>query len=700
MVSSPSRRPTQKSGRAEADEGTGTVTALAGQCVRYGRLFLAVAWMSVLLPVMAVAAPYADYVIDARSGQVLHETNANTRLHPASLTKMMTLYIAFQAIERGEISLDSMITISPNAAGQAPSRLGLKSGQRIALRYLIRAAAVKSANDAAMAIGEGIGGSQEAFARRMNATAKQLGMTRSTFVNPNGLTAKGHLSTAHDMTMLGRHLFYDFPQYYGLFSRRTADAGIAQVASTNTRFLNSYKGADGIKTGYTGPAGFNLTASAQRGNKRIIATVFGGTSTAQRNAKVAELLDLGFGLAPKNTVEQKPQAPLYADNSADLPDSDEVAEAVAGTVSIEPGAVAKTIRVQGSVGSSPRPMARPVPGTQAPDGAAPAGEESPAAVLMAMQNNINDVLAEANAGPAFEQSTAPQPETEALAAAAAADETSVEPDSAADEAQALATTEPATDALDAIQPATDQAVASALADLQPAPETTEPNPEASDGARVAAAEAGTIRPRAAPPRPETAQGETVAAQAEAAPVTAAPEQQVADLALETMEPGAGVLAEAIPDTAPETAPQELAFVAAGAAMTPLPKPAMPAGQKVVRPADPAQTAAPADQIVVDAVAPATEVAEAEQEVVTRISTSGGHQWGINVGNFPSRYHAERQLLQVALLETNTLEDSLRKVVQRKGGFDANFLGLSQQAAGLACRRLVARGGECEVIGPG
>lgn len=650
-----------------------------------------------LLPLAAVAAPYADYVIDARTGQVLHETNANTRLHPASLTKMMTLYIAFQAIERGEISLDSMVTVSPNAASQAPSRLGLKSGQRIALRYLIRAAAVKSANDAAMAIGEGISGSQAAFARRMNTTAKQLGMNRTTFVNPNGLTAAGHLSTAHDMTMLGRHLFYDFPQYYGLFSRRTADAGVAQVASTNTRFLNSYKGADGIKTGYTGPAGFNLVASAQRGNKRIIATVFGGTSTAQRNARVVELLDIGFGLAPQNAIEQKPQEPQYVDNRPDLPDTDEVAEAVAGTVSVEPGAVAKTIRVQGSVGTSPRPLARPAPGTPAPDGAAPADGDTAAAVLMAMQENINDVLAEANAGPAFEQSTAPQPETQVLAAAAAADENTVEPGTEADETLALASAEPATDVLDAVQPATDQAVVAALGTPQGTTEAEDGIPPATaDPTGVQIADATSPRPRAAPARPEEpAAREPGLAEAQpvddVAPALAAPAKTTAIAAL----------AEPSPVPAAEPAPQDLAFVAAGTMLaTPLPMAATPSGQKMVRPVDPGLKNTLADQVVVDAVAPAAPATETEQEVVTRISTSGGHQWGINVGNFSSRYNAERQLLQVALLETNTLENSLRKVVQRKGGFDANFLGLSQQAADLACRRLEARGADCSVIGPG
>ena len=232
------------------------------QPARYGLFLFAALWVLVILPLSAMAAPYAAYVIDACTGKEIHAENADTRLHPASLTKMMTLYIAFQAVERGELSLDTQVTISKNAASEPPSKLGMRPGQKIALRYLIRAAAVKSANDAATAIGEAIEGSEAAFARRMNRTAKQLGMTRTTFKNMHGLTESGHLSTARDMTALGRHLLYDYPQYYNLFSRITADAGVRKVSHTNRRFLGSYKGADGIKTGYTRAAGFNLTASA------------------------------------------------------------------------------------------------------------------------------------------------------------------------------------------------------------------------------------------------------------------------------------------------------------------------------------------------------------------------------------------------------------------------------------------------------
>nr|WP_296417101.1 D-alanyl-D-alanine carboxypeptidase family protein [Pseudooctadecabacter sp.] len=299
----------------------------------------------------AKAAPYAAMVVDARTGEVLHSRNADTPLHPASLTKMMTLYIAFQAVERGEIGLDDMVTITPLAANEPPSKLGLRQGQRIQFRYLIRAAAIKSANDAATAIGIALEGNEAAFARRMTATARAMGMTRTTFRNAHGLTESGHMSTARDMTTLGRHMIYDFPEYYNIFSRRSTDAGVREVANTNRRFLNAYRGADGIKTGYTRAAGFNLVASAERGQERIIATMFGGSSTAQRNARVAELMDMGFARAPSTARVDRPTPVRPQAAGADTP---------------APGTTARTVRVNGLVARSLRPQARAVAEPEAP----------------------------------------------------------------------------------------------------------------------------------------------------------------------------------------------------------------------------------------------------------------------------------------------------------------------------------------------
>ncbi len=365
-----------------------------GQCVRYFLFFALLVVLGAGAPDSARAAPYAAIVMDARTGEVLHSRNADTRLHPASLTKMMTLYIAFQAIERGEISLDTMVRISKKAASEPPSKLGLKPGQRIKLRYLIRAAAIKSANDAATAIGEAISGSEAAFARRMNRTAKALGMTRTTFRNANGLTERGHLSTARDMAILGRHLLYDFPEYYNLFSRRTADAGIRRVANTNRKFLAAYKGADGIKTGYTRAAGFNLVASAERGKVRIIGVIFGGRSTASRNARMAELLDMGFRRAPRSAPLRKPAPPVYAGASPSVP-----------------GGAGKTIRIVTAVKKSLRPLPRP---------AREPVQEPPKELLLAMQDDIRNAILEAQVETMAEKPPAPE------APAASADAQAIE----------------------------------------------------------------------------------------------------------------------------------------------------------------------------------------------------------------------------------------------------------------------------------
>lgn len=482
------------------------------QPARLGLFVFAALWMFVIVPLSVAAAPYAAMVIDARSGEVLHSRNADTRLHPASLTKMMTLYVAFEAIKNGEISLETKVRISPHAASEPPSKLGLKSGQKISFRYLIRAASVKSANDAATAIGEAISGSEAKFARRMTRTAQALGMTRTTFKNAHGLTEKGHLSTARDMTLLGRHLFFDYPEYYNLFSRRTTNAGVREVANTNRRLLAAYKGADGIKTGYTRAAGFNLVASAERGNERIIATVFGGQSSASRNARVAELLDMGFRRAPSRAKIKKPAAPNYA------------------AVKPAPSTFGKTIRLVTAVRKSPRPLARPGP------------QPGVASVVVADAKTDENVMR-------------------------------------AEIGEALA---------------------------------------------------------------------LVQQEAPAAGLTPAVQPQVVQAAISTAND------------------------------TPTPRPA----------------ARPKDLVLAS-----VEKQPSEPEVVTRVSTSGGRHWGVNVGRYSSRYQAERVLLKTALAEMSTLDGSLRKVIKRPQGFDANFLGLTRETADLACRRLQARNVTCFMIGP-
>ncbi|MEP2139347.1 MAG: hypothetical protein ABJI41_07540, partial [Erythrobacter sp.] len=339
-----------------------------------------------------------------------------------------------------------------------------------------RAAAVKSANDAATAIAEAISGSEAAFARRMNRMAKAMGMTRSTFRNAHGLTENGHMSTARDMTLLGRHVFYDFPQYYNLFSRRSSNAGIKNVSNTNRRLLNGYRGADGIKTGFTRAAGYNLVSSAERNGERVIATVFGGRSVTWRTARIKELLDMGFKGAPTRVAVKAPRKPVM------------MAEGGSG----------KVIKTTGLINRSPRPIGRP--------------SASPSqTVLVAMADEIENALAEA-----------------------AVEDTKV--------------------------------------------------PTAAPAPVLAASLAGAfIRPS---PRP------VKVPDAVEAPV---------------------VVAEGTPETTAR----------------PTPKPV----------------------------------------VVTRLSTSGGRHWGINIGRYNTRDQAERVLLQTALVEMSTLESALRKVVRSPKGWE-------------------------------
>jgi D-alanyl-D-alanine carboxypeptidase len=333
-------------------------------------------------------------------------------------------------------------------------------------------------------------------------------MTRTNFKNAHGLTEAGHLSTARDMSILGRHVFYDYPQYYNLFSRLEADAGVAKVRHTNRQMLSSYRGADGIKTGYTSAAGFNLTASAERGGTRIIATVFGGNSTVSRNAKVAELLDLGFRKAPTRVAVVAPQRPAYMGKAGAAPIM--IAEGQA-----RPNLAGKTVRLTAAaaVKKSLRPQLRP--GAAAP-------------------------------------------------------------------------------------------------------------------VQVAATDSATIE-------------RAVMAAAEAA-----------------------AKLQAVPEVVAEVAPE--------VSRRPEPRPEI-------------------TQVV-------EVVAEATPEIVTRLSTSDGRHWGVNVGRYPSEYKARQVLLQTALSEMATLDGSLRKVVKRPAGFDANFMGMSRESADLACRRLQAKKVTCFMIGPG
>lgn len=256
----------------------------------------------------AAASRHAAMTIDANTGQVLHDQGGDELRYPASLTKMMTLYIVFELLEQGRLQPNSRIRISPNAASTSPSKLGLEAGAEITVMNAVQALIVKSANDIAVAVAEHIAGSEAKFASLMTQKARQLGMTKTTFRNAHGLPDSGQLTTARDMLTLALRLNDDFPRQYHLFAARSFAYGAAVHRNHNT-MLTTYRGMDGLKTGYTGPSGFNLVASVRRDGKHVVAAVFGGSSAAARNAYMRVMLDRTL---PKAATTRTRQPALVA----------------------------------------------------------------------------------------------------------------------------------------------------------------------------------------------------------------------------------------------------------------------------------------------------------------------------------------------------------------------------------------------------
>jgi D-alanyl-D-alanine carboxypeptidase len=237
---------------------------------------------------------YAAFVQEAETGKVLFAVDADELRYPASLTKMMTLYLTFDALRRGTLTEKTLIRVSRHASLVEPSKLGLRAGSAIRVRDAIMALVTKSANDAATALGEHLaGGSEAAFARMMTRKARQIGMSRTTFRNASGLPDPKQVTTARDIAVLSRRLVQDFPEQYAYFSA-SGFSYKGRYISGHNRLLTGYDGADGIKTGYIRASGFNLAASAMRDGRRLIAVVFGGATARERDVHVMALLDSGF----------------------------------------------------------------------------------------------------------------------------------------------------------------------------------------------------------------------------------------------------------------------------------------------------------------------------------------------------------------------------------------------------------------------
>ena len=268
--------------------------------------------LSLAFQASATAGPWL--VADLDSGRVIAAENATDPWHPASVTKLMTAYVALKAVKTGRIQMNTALTVSERAAAMPPSKIGMKPGSTLTLDAALKILMVKSANDVAIVVAENLSGSVEAFADEMNREAAHLGMSDSHFVNPNGLYAEGQQSSARDMAILARRLFLDFPRQSGLFGIPAIQIGKRVMENTNG-IIGRYQGATGLKTGFICAAGFNVVASAQRNGHRLVVVVFGANSGAERTLKTMELLDKGFA-APQAGFQQaletlpKSRAPL------------------------------------------------------------------------------------------------------------------------------------------------------------------------------------------------------------------------------------------------------------------------------------------------------------------------------------------------------------------------------------------------------
>jgi D-alanyl-D-alanine carboxypeptidase len=257
-----------------------------------------VAALAVVYAVLAVAAPRsaraeALLLVEADTGKVLQADNATVPWYPASLSKMMTAYVTLKAVKEGRISLDTLLTVSPIAASQSPSKMGFKPGTQVTVDNALKMMLVKSANDMAVVLAEGVGGSIDGFSAQMNDAAQKLGMTQTSYVNPNGLPADGQITSARDLAILARAIIHDLPEYEYFVHIPSIRFG-RKVTQNFNKLIGRYPGADGFKTGFICASGYNLVGSATRDGRRLIAIVLGASSGTMRAVRAAQLLDRGF----------------------------------------------------------------------------------------------------------------------------------------------------------------------------------------------------------------------------------------------------------------------------------------------------------------------------------------------------------------------------------------------------------------------
>jgi len=646
--------------------------------LRWG-LFGFVAVVLTLLNGPIHAAPYADIVVDANSGAVLHATNPDARRHPASLTKIMTLYLLFEQLEAGKLKLDSALKVSAEASGQTPTKLGLKPGTSLNVEDAIKGMVTRSANDAAVVVAEAIAGSESEFAKVMTRKAHALGMKSTVYKNASGLPDDNQVTTARDQSILGRAVQERFPRYYKYFSIRSFTFR-GQAITNHNHLLGKVDGVDGIKTGYINASGFNLVTSVHRGNRYLVAVVMGGSSGASRDARMRELINEKIVQAStKRTApmvaEATPSEPIVAAKAEPKPEPMVVAKAESKP---EPMAVAK---------AEPKPepkVAEKIEAKAEPKAEAKAEHRYAVASAISMPARLNPAAAPT------ERSEPPAAATLTQARMVVGSTDPIQPVLVKTLTVRAATKTPSLVPLQ---------VASIAAESQPA---QAPAPAAVASAKAEAAPpptpAAVAKPETAVPppvaaKPEPAAPAVIAKSEPASPApTAAPNAEAAPLsAAAAAKPESPKPASAVkPDPAPAAA-QKASAPAIAANLDPAPA-ALPA---VARPSP---VAIPAPR---PAAAPAMPPAPAAKTAAAAAKPQHRPGWMIQVGAYPAEQAAKERLSAVQSKASKILTgaEAFTETVDKAGTtlYRARFAGLDKDTAEAACKYLKKNDVECVPI---
>jgi D-alanyl-D-alanine carboxypeptidase len=640
--------------------------------------------------------PYSAIVVDANSGNVLHSASPDEPRHPASLTKIMTLYLLFERLEAGKLKLDSQLPVSEHASVQAPTKLGLKPGQTIAVEDAIRGLVTKSANDAAVVVAEAIGGNESDFAEMMTKKAHALGMSRTVYRNASGLPNDEQSTTARDQALLGRAIQERFPREYRFFSTPSFTYHGEAMRNHNS-LLGQVEGVDGIKTGYTQASGFNLVTSVRRNNRHIVAVVLGGTSAGARDARMRTLIEQHIAAAsPQHT------APAIAEATGAKPGT-QAAEA-------QPGKAAPTYTVASFSPPTAWPASKFVPATPA-DPAATATVPAPAAKMAATAPGSDTVK--------------PQPKPAAAAAAAADASDTITPirvktvkvkltqthTAGLGPAAAPARDEPAPEAVAAPAPVSapppkvpapapravaiaPAAVAPVATPVAPTPDVATPVIAAPVAAAAPAAPSAPARAAAAPvitapvvTAAPVAPAPAAPARAAAAPVIAAPVVAAAPVAPAPAAPARTAAAPVIAAPVVATAP------VAPAPAVPAPVAAAPAA---AAPAAPRAVAMAAALRAPEAVAPEPKVDVAAHNAPTHTG------WIVQVGAFDVERDAQQRLSNAHAKVGHALDnaDPFTEPVMKgdKTLYRARFAGFPQKdEADAVCKQLKRNDIDCMTI---